>query len=85
MKLTGRRRGTTSVVWQTDAMRIDVEDLVGMMEIADRLGVQRQTVRLWRHRGVFPEPLAVVSRTPLWRWRDVDKWAKSRPSLSTRG
>lgn len=66
-------------------MRVDVTDLVGMLEIADRLGVERQTVRAWRQRGLFPEPVAVVSRTPVWRWRDVQRWADSRPSLSTRG
>lgn len=67
-------------------MRVEVSSLVGMMEVASRLGVQKQTVRAWRQRDYldFPEPLVVVSRTPLWRWSDVKRWAQSRPTLEDR-
>lgn len=54
------------------------EDLVGPAEIAARLGVSPGLVRLWRHRGLMPEPVAVVSRAPVWEWADVAAWAQAR-------
>jgi hypothetical protein len=50
-------------------------DLVGPQEIASRLGVAANTVSMWRARGVLPEPLTVVSNTPVWHWPLVREWA----------
>lgn len=58
-------------------------DLVGCAEIADRLDVQVSTVNQWRYRGVMPEPTWKVSNTPIWRWRDILKWAKETGRYDT--
>ena len=57
--------------------RVDVDELVGAAEIAARLGVKRlQVVHDWRRRhGEFPRPVVMVSRTLVWYWPDVQRWA----------
>jgi len=61
-------------------------DLAGPKEIASRLGVKSNTVSMWRARGVLPEPLAIVSNTPVWHWPLVREWAERTGRLrQTRG
>lgn len=61
----------------------DVTDLdehptvVGLAEIARRLGAPRATVDMWRYRGLFPAPRWQVGGRPAWRWQDVERWAKA--------
>ena len=56
----------------------DAADPVGVVEIAERLGVTRKAVDQWRVRGLgFPSPTARVGGRPAWRWDDVDAWARS--------
>jgi len=50
-------------------------DLVGPQEVASRLGVAPNTVSMWRARCLLPEPLTVVSNTPVWHWPIVREWA----------
>lgn len=52
-------------------------DIVGVVEIAERLGVRQQTVAVWKSRGLLPEPKWVVSRNPAWDWRDIERWARN--------
>jgi hypothetical protein len=58
--------------------QVNVEDLVGAAEIADRLGLaQSQTVHSWRRRYEdFPEPIAQLRTALIWSWPDVECWAK---------
>jgi hypothetical protein len=59
-------------------------DIVGMVEIAERLGVQRTTVERWRQRyDNFPRPSIVVSGTPIWTWPAVEAWAKFSGRIQT--
>lgn len=55
-----------------------VDPLLGVPEIAERLGVTQATVRSWIHRGYFPDPDHVrATRARQWRrWRAsrVDQW-----------
>jgi predicted DNA-binding transcriptional regulator AlpA len=51
-------------------------DIVGMGEIADRLGVARTTVWQWRQRDVLPIPAVIRSNSPLWDWRVIERWAR---------
>jgi hypothetical protein len=56
------------------------EDLVGRQEIAEQLGVTVAAVDTWRRRyPTFPEPLVILSATPIWRWSAVSSWARSTP------
>lgn len=43
------------------------QELVGVQEIADALGKDRQEIVMWRHRKKLPEPFAVISNTPIWK------------------
>lgn len=58
--------------------RVNTEELVGVAEIADRLGVaRRQVVHVWRARHAdFPLPAARLSMGDLWVWGDVEEWAR---------
>ncbi len=56
-------------------------DLVGPDEIASRLGVRSNTVSTWRARGLLPEPVATISRVPLWHWEQVRAWADATGRL----
>lgn len=50
-------------------------ELVGIVEIADRLKVNRGTVDLWRHRDLLPEPDYTIGGRPAWRWSTIRRWA----------
>jgi predicted DNA-binding transcriptional regulator AlpA len=63
--------------------KVDVEQLVGTVEIAQRLGAKRATVvHDWRRRYEdFPEPVARLSGVWVWVWRDVERWARRTKRL----
>jgi len=49
---------------------------VGIVEIADRLGVTRSAVDRWRQRDIgFPAPTWTVGGRPAWAWQSVAEWA----------
>lgn len=62
---------------------IDVDDLVGAAEIAERCGVKRpQVVHDWRRRYPdFPEPVAQLRQALVWSWPDVERWARATGRL----
>jgi hypothetical protein len=52
---------------------------VGIVEIADRVGVNRQTVDNWQQRSAagFPPPRWRVGGRPAWSWQlDIEPWAR---------
>lgn len=67
--------------------QVDVTDLVGVQEIADRLGVLHvQTVHLWRRRHPdFPAPVTRLRMGLLWAWPDVERWARVTGRLDETG
>jgi transcriptional regulator with XRE-family HTH domain len=60
-------------------MKIDTSDLAGLAEVAELLGVSRERVRQLRAEPGFPEPVAELQATPLWRRSDVATWDAGRP------
>lgn len=53
-------------------------DPVGAADIAERLGVKRQTVAIWRRRHTdFPKPRWTISSQPAWDWSDIAPWLVS--------
>jgi hypothetical protein len=54
---------------------VDRFDIVGLKEIAARLGVKQQTAAAWRHRGLLPAPEGTVSGAPAWQWPTIEEWA----------
>lgn len=70
---------------QAKVARVD-RDLVSAADIAERVGVARETVRTWargkRGAGDFPTPAGTVGGgerggTDVWCWGDVAQWLKS--------
>jgi predicted site-specific integrase-resolvase len=58
------------------------DEPVGLAEIADRLGVKRQTADNWQQRGVLPPPRWTVGGRPAWSWqRDIEPWARETGRL----
>ena len=57
--------------------KVDVDDLIGAHEIAQRLGVARpQVIHEWRRRHRdFPEPVATLKTALIWDWTEVNRWA----------
>lgn len=61
---------------------VDVNELVGAAEIADRLGIARQSVHQLskRHRD-FPHPVATLRQAMVSAWPDVESWARKTGRL----
>jgi len=57
--------------------RVDVDQLVGAAEIAERVGVSNsRVIHVWRGRHTdFPEPITRLKTAMIWCRLDVEKWA----------
>jgi hypothetical protein len=66
------------------ARKVNVNDLVGAAEIAERLGdLQPRTVHQWHRRYPdFPQPVATLRQAMVWVWPDVESWARKTGRLS---
>jgi hypothetical protein len=71
---------------------VDVDELVGSAEIAQRLHARNaELVHDWRRRGgivpgtdrrvAFPDPVARLKIGFVWHWPDVEKWARATGRL----
>ena len=60
------------------AVKVDVRELVGTAEIAERLRLaDPRTVHSWRRRYKdFPKPIANLRHALVWAWSDVERWAR---------
>jgi predicted DNA-binding transcriptional regulator AlpA len=59
----------------------DPEDLMGLTEIAELLGLSRQrTDQLARQVG-FPAPVATLTGGRIWKRDDVERWARETGRL----
>ena len=56
-------------------------DPVGLIEIAERLGVLPQTAAMWRYRRLLPDPAWTISGSPAWDWPTITKWARQTGRL----
>jgi hypothetical protein len=56
-------------------------DPVGVADIARRLQVRRQTVAVWKRRGLLPAPQWTVSGQPAWDWPRIHDWANATGRL----
>ncbi|WP_131740355.1 helix-turn-helix transcriptional regulator [Actinomadura roseirufa] len=71
-------RAIRALVPQLCLLRLDRE-LVGIQDIADRVGVTRQNVHQWirgerRNDERFPQAEGTVGRTQAWLWTEVNAW-----------
>jgi predicted DNA-binding transcriptional regulator AlpA len=62
-----------------------VSDVVGIAEIAERLGKSERTVRRWLDRDDFPKPAAELAIGRVWDWPDIERWADATLPLSKPG
>lgn len=58
-------------------MRVDLEELVTAADIGRRLGVSRQRASQLADREDFPTPLGRVGNYTVFRWRDIERWARA--------
>lgn len=58
------------------------KDLVGVAEIAERLGLGTSVVHDWRRRHTeFPQPVLQLKMGLIWSWTDVAIWARDTGRL----
>jgi predicted DNA-binding transcriptional regulator AlpA len=51
-------------------------DLAGLAEVAEMLGIAKRTATKYTRRPDFPQPIERLAAGPIWRRKDVDRWAK---------
>lgn len=61
------------------------QDLVDIAQVAERLDVRRQTVHMWRHRGIMPEPDYMLNGGPVWAWWRIRDWAENTGRMKREG
>jgi len=49
-------------------------DIISTIEVAEILGVQPDTVRKYRRRGLLPEPWVVLGSGPIWKREEIEAW-----------
>lgn len=59
-------------------MTIAINELVGPMEVADMTGLKLETVHQYRSRGQMPDPVVLISRTPVWTRDTINEWDEGR-------
>jgi predicted DNA-binding transcriptional regulator AlpA len=57
------------------------EELAGLAEVAETLGVSKVTAMKYARRDDFPEPLGRLASGPIWRRRDVESWGRENLPL----
>ncbi len=83
--MTTDTEGGRSLACGPMGRRVDVEQLVGASDIAQRLGMPRtQDVHTLRRRDpTFPEPVRILGSGPsrgihVWYWPDISAWARKK-------
>src|SRR5688572_25412500 len=62
--------------------RMSPNEIAGLAEIAQMLGVSKRTAVTYSQRDDFPQPLDRLASGPVWRVGDIEEWAaKTRPSI----
>ena len=63
-------------------MKLGREELVTGADVGRRLGISRERVRQLAKREDFPEPVGQLGTYVVWRWQDVERWAKREGRLA---
>jgi predicted DNA-binding transcriptional regulator AlpA len=58
------------------------QELVGVAEVASRLGLTAERVRQLAKNNRLPEPVGRLGRQLVWIWRDIAAWAEQEGRLS---
>jgi predicted DNA-binding transcriptional regulator AlpA len=54
----------------------NLDHVLGIAEIAELLGVARNTAWRWSQREEFPPPGKHLASGPIWDRADVERWAR---------
>ncbi len=57
-------------------MQFGRDDLVAAADIARELELSQERIRQLAAKKSFPKPIGKLGRSRIWRWRDVERWAK---------
>ena len=60
---------------------VSPEDLAGLAEIAELLGVHKRTAQKYIDRPDFPEPAGRLARGRVWLRADVERWGREHLPL----
>jgi predicted DNA-binding transcriptional regulator AlpA len=61
----------------TTAQIIDLNNLLGLAEIAERYDLSYSTALSWTRSRGFPVPVKVFKMGPAWLAGDIDEWRKT--------
>jgi predicted DNA-binding transcriptional regulator AlpA len=53
-----------------------IDDLAGVVKLAEMLGVTRSSIYRYIARDDFPVPIVALKRSRAWSWKEVAEWAK---------
>ena len=70
--------------WELELARPSFPDLLGVAELAERLGVSRQRAWTVTGRPDFPEPVAQLKATPVWSAGSVRRFLEAWPRKAGR-
>jgi prophage regulatory protein len=79
MEDKARRYRTPLLPW----LGVSPDELAGVSEIAEMLGVTRATAARYVERDDFPEPYERLARGRVWRRDEVDAWGREKLPLRT--
>ena len=60
---------------------VSPEDLAGLSEIAELLGVHKRTAQKYVDRDDFPEPIGRLAGGRVWLRTDVERWGRGHLPL----
>ena len=61
------------------APELHVRAMLTVADIAEMVGVARDTIAAYRYRQYMPEPQAIIGRTPVWSRPVIRHWVQTRP------
>jgi predicted DNA-binding transcriptional regulator AlpA len=64
---------------------VSPDDLAGLSEIAELLGVHKRTAQKYLDRGDFPKPLGRLAGGRVWLREDVERWGRDHLPLPRPG
>ena len=75
----GAAAGDLDRVVGLTAPELHVRAMLTVADVAEMVGVARDTIAAYRYRRYLPEPQAVIGRTPVWSRPIIRHWVEHRP------